>query len=87
MFQDVTVSGNLVEGYSTYCRDKCLTDIGKIYLEFDYSFKNFYLVDFSCLVLTSNAWPFTIPTTFNLPNEVKFSEKKPISILFLFLFS
>ena len=54
MFQDISVSTTLVDEYKKHCENKRLTNI----------------VDFSVMVLSSNSWPFTAPTPFNLPNEV-----------------
>jgi cullin 1 len=55
MFQDIRLSATLIEEYRTYCENKRVTDI----------------VDFSVMVLTSNSWPFSAPTSFTLPNELR----------------
>ncbi|CAF0864931.1 unnamed protein product [Rotaria sordida] len=55
MFQDIRLSTSLLKEYEADCKDH-------------HSIKIF---DFSVMVLTSNSWPFTVPSTFNLPIELK----------------
>ena len=62
MFQDISLSTTLADEYKRYYENKRLTDI----------------VDFSVMVLSSNSWPFSAPTSFNLPNEVIFLLKELI---------
>ncbi|CAF1426697.1 unnamed protein product [Rotaria sordida] len=58
MFQDVNISTNLSDQYRTYCENN------KIY-------NTSINIDFSAMVLSTNAWPFSTPAEFVLPFELK----------------
>jgi hypothetical protein len=73
MFQDIGVSKTLIMEYEKYCETNHVNGIGTIDLQNinHQIFLEFFLVDFSVMVLSSNSWPFSASSNFVLPIEVR----------------
>lgn len=73
MFQDISVGKTLIMEYGKYCESHQVTGIGSInlYRVICKIFAESLLGDFYIMVLSSNSWPFSAPSNFVLPIEVR----------------